>query len=681
MSRLYGRAPLAPLILTAVIASWVVATVSAHAQASAQSPAETIIRIDPALDGGSSQETIERALDQAADLLRRQSSGVVVELGPGLYRLQRPLALGARLSGKPGRPFVIRGRGDARLTGSSLLTPRSASSGERELLARVPASERSNVVVYDLPPAVSAMESALTPRAAAFETSPAPFEIFDTEGALQPARWPNGEPAATTDEEQAAFALDAKAVARWRGEPDLWAAGQFWSYEVLNIRFADPATGRLKLFPPSPLGIAKAAPVHIVHAAAELDAPGEWYRSPDRKTLLVLPRNPGPIEISRAESLLIASGLKHAVLTDLTFERSRGHAIVLRDTENVVVRNATIRWTGGRAVSIRGGRGNGVEQATIEDTGDGGVDIVGGNRQTLEPGRHFVRRSVIRRFQRLTRSYRGAVELGGVGNEAVANFIADAQHYAIRFQGNDHTIAFNEIARVVNDTADMGAIYTGRDFAARGNTVSHNFIHHIGDPTGRRETKGIYLDDSASGTTVTGNVFLKTQQPVFIGGGLDNVVEGNVFLASEPGVFLDGRGLTWARTAITDKSSEIWKRLYAVPFRSAVWQRAYPELAAIERSDPGIPQRNVIRDNVSIAGEGLVVLPEVPLDQQLIAGNQSYGIAEPEHSRLTKVIDASERPGDLERTELRGLIATALPHLMLERMSATKANAGRPHAD
>ena len=672
---------MATLIRTAVVATWVFAAVAAHDRVTAHEPDETVIRVVPALDGGSSQDTLERALDQAARLLGRRGPGVVVELGPGLYRLQRPLELGARLSGAPDQPFVIRGRGDARISGSSVLPLHTESADNSRLLARVPAAVRSDVVIYDLPPAMREMDSALIPRAAAFQTATAPFEIFDAEGALRPAQWPNGAPAATTNEKDAAFSLDPETVARWQGEGDLWAAGQFWSYEVLNIRFADPVTGLLRLFPPSPLGIAKAAPVRVVHAASELDAPGEWYRSPDRKTLLVLPRGKSAIEASRAESLLVATGVKHAVVTNLAFEHSRGDAIVLRDSEDVVVRKVSIRWTGGRAVAIRGGRGNGIEQARIEETGDGGVDIVGGNRQTLEPGFHFVRQSVIRRYQRLTRSYRGAIDLRGAGNEAIANYIADGQHYAIRFQGNNHTISFNEIERVVNDTSDMGAIYTGRDFATRGNTVSHNFIHHIGDPTGRRATKGVYLDDTASGTTLSGNVFLKTQQPVFIGGGLDNIVEGNVFLASEPGVFLDGRGRTWARAAIADRSSEIWERLYAVPFRSAAWRRAYPELATIEQSDPGTPQRNVIRNNVAIGGVDLVVLPEVPLDQQTITGNASYGLHGTERSRLAQQIDAIERPEQLERGELRDLIAAALPYLALERMNATKANAGWPHAD
>ncbi|MBL8567196.1 MAG: right-handed parallel beta-helix repeat-containing protein [Hyphomicrobiaceae bacterium] len=672
---------MAALIRFAVVATWVFATVAAHDRVSAREHVETVIRIVPALAGNSSQDTIERALDQAARALDRKGAGVVVELGPGLYRLERPLHLGARLSGKPGQPFVIRGSGDARITGSQVLPLSSERSDKSQLLASVPASVRTEVVIYDLPPSVRAMDSALIPRAAAFKTSPTPFEIFDSAGALRPAQWPNGAAATTTDEEDASLSLDPGTVARWHGERDLWAAGQFWSYEVLNIRSADPVTGRLRLYPPSPLGIAKAAPVHIVHAASELDAPGEWYRTPDRKTLLVLPRSSDPIEMSRAESLLVANGVKNAVITNLTFEHSRGDAIVLRESEDLIIRNVSIRWTGGRAVSIRGGRRNGVEHAGIEDTGDGGIDIVGGNRQTLEPGGHFVRRSLIRRFQRLTRSYRGAIDLGGVGNEAVANFISDGQHYAIRFQGNNHTISFNEIERVANDTNDMGAIYTGRDFATRGNTVSHNFIHHIGDPTGQRETKGIYLDDSASGTTLKGNVFVKTQQPVFIGGGLDNVVEGNVFLASEPGVFLDGRGLTWARTALADRSSEIWQRLYSVPFRSAAWERAYPELMTIEHSDPGTPQRNVIRNNVAIGGTDLVVLPEVPLEKQTIIGNTGYGKLEPERSRLAKEVDGIERPDQLARGEFREQIAAAIPAPVLERMSATKANAGWLHAD
>lgn len=86
--------------------------------------------------------------------------------------------------------------------------------------------------------------------------------------------------------------------------------------------------------------------------------------------------------------------------------------------------------------------------------------------------------------------------------------------------------------------------------------------------------KGVYLDDMASGFTVTGNLFLRVDQPVFLGGGRDNRVEGNVFVASSPAIHVDSRGQTWARDAVTDPQSELRAAYAAMPVESPSGGRA-----------------------------------------------------------------------------------------------------------
>jgi hypothetical protein len=54
-------------------------------------------------------------------------------------------------------------------------------------------------------------------------------------------------------------------------------------------------------------------------------------------------------------------------------------------------------------------------------------------------------------------------------------------------------IAFNELADLCLDAGDVGGIYTGRDWAARGTHIRFNHIHHLGGFN--MGSNAIYLDE------------------------------------------------------------------------------------------------------------------------------------------------------------------------------------------
>jgi hypothetical protein len=106
----------------------------------------------------------------------------------------------------------------------------------------------------------------------------------------------------------------------------------------------------------------------------------------------------------------------------------------------------------------------------------------------------------------------------------------------------------------------------------------------------------------ASGITVDHNLFLRVDQPVFIGGGRDNAVTGNLMVASAPAIHIDGRGTDWSKQAVEDADSELRRNLAAVPYRGPAWQRRYPDLASILDRQPGLPLGNRSRGNVVVGG-------------------------------------------------------------------------------
>ncbi|MES2461642.1 MAG: right-handed parallel beta-helix repeat-containing protein, partial [Armatimonadota bacterium] len=238
----------------------------------------------------------------------------------------------------------------------------------------------------------------------------------------------------------------------------------------------------------------------------------------------------------------------------------------------------------------------------ITDTGDGGIVLSGGDRNRLTPAELFAENNRIHEYSRWSRTYRPAVGVFGVGNRVAHNLIYDGPHNGIQLSGNDHVIEFNEIHNVCYETGDVGAFYMGRDWTARGTVIRNNYFHDINGP-GQLGAMGIYLDDQASGITITGNLFRKVTRAVFIGGGDDNRVTNNVFVDCVPSVHLDARGLGWQKPATDGPKGTLRTQYAAVPVTSDVWTKKYPSLvSSVTVGDPGAPTGNLVERNVSLGG-------------------------------------------------------------------------------
>jgi hypothetical protein len=588
-----------------------------------------VIRVDPVRAGPADAvvPTLAEAvaLVPAARARAGEARPILIEVAAGVHRLERPVRIGQAAGGRPGAPLVIRGSkgGGTRLTGSVPL--------RRVESPPPPGADpevRDRIVAYSLPPAAAAVPNVEVRRIHSKPAPPVGLELFDEDGALVPARWPNeGWAAARVRGAGKRPEIEAEGgrAARWVGEPDLWIAGYFgedWSFETLPAFIA--GSGRLATAMDPLYRMRDGARFYVSHALSELDQPGEWWRDAKAGIVHVIPRRGlgDAIEASVADRLLDIEGAVHVRIEDLTFERSRGDAVRVTGGTDVIVQRCTIRWTGGRGIVFEGATRSGLRQSAVTDTGEGGVSLDGGDRKTLTPAGLFVEDTVILRFARLGRTYKFAVEVVGVGARVVRNAMAEAPHTAIRFQGNDHEISFNEIANVATETSDAGAIYTGRDIAAQGTVVRHNFIHDI-RPASGFEVKGVYLDDMASGIAVEGNLFLRVEQPVFIGGGRDNTVKGNVFALSSPAVHIDGRGTSWSGPPIDSPENEVQIALREVPTQSPAWRARYPRLAGLMRDDPAAAKRNAVRDNLVIAGTLLRIESDADPRAQTIEGNRT----------------------------------------------------------
>ncbi len=606
---------------------------------------------DAAPGGDGSREKPFRSPQEARDALRAarkagripENETVVVNLAAGRYRLESTLVLGPEDGGTETAPVIYRAEtpGTARLQGGRSLEPTLFQPVREEaILLRLAESVRDRVLVADLSGVVPGSFSEL---ADAWRGAPAAPWLYVNGEPMTLARWPNEESGAG-DGDRDGWARFSKAVdsgrpdpdspdpekrkahpgsfvfedtrpARWNLEDGAWLFGYWthdWSYEVIRIKAYDQEKKVVTLAAPHSYGIAggtwggKQRRFFALNVLEELDAPGEWYLDRERKRLYFLPGAGWPdadlVLASLTQPLLEVKDAKHLKFEGLRFEYGHGQGIVLRDAERVEVAGCTIANLAAGGVSVSGGRENAIRSCDLFNLGSSGITLSGGDRASLVPSGHLAENNHIHHYGRFQRTYAPGVGVYGCGQIVRHNRIHDAPHNAVLYGGNEHLFEKNEIFRVVMETGDSGAFYTGRDWTSQGNVLRHNFIYDLGG--GNEEhvnTMGVYLDDCDSGDAIEGNVFLRAGRAIMIGGGRDNQVLNNLVIDCPIGLHLDSRGMTWKQW--NDPASPGWnleEKAEKLNYRQPPWSERYPNLAKIMSDSPREPLHNVIRRNVFI---------------------------------------------------------------------------------
>ena len=549
---------------------------------------------------------------------------IVVWIEPGVYRLTEPMALDGRDSGSANAPIVYRAQeSTVRLVGGVGLDRTEFSPvTDADVLARLAGAQaREHVRQLDLA-SVGVMEiGAIAPRGFSQPIRPAPVELFVGGEPMRLARWPNdgfahtgrvidpkqpdGAPAGLT------FQFDHARLARWARAGDgqgggvggvvggAWAYGYWkydWADESIPIASFDSDRNTITLAHDSGYGVTTDKPFYVENLLEELDEPGEYYVDRSAGVLYFWPtESTGEMWLSTLdEPMMRLQGVSHIKLEGLTFEYTRGDAIVAKDCQHVTLLGCTIRNIGNRGVLATGGQRVGVDSCVISNTGEGGLSLSGGDRATLTPSGHEVVNCDINNFSRRTATYRPAVRLAGVGIRVAHNEMHDAPHSAIIYAGNDHLIERNDIHHVLRRTGDGGAVYCGRDWTTAGTIIQNNSFHDLVGIS--KWENAVYIDDQASGIIVRSNVFADCHWGMLVGGGHNNVIEHNVFVDCTRAIHLDARGLGWAaRTFDTLK-----ERLEAVPYQQEPWASRFPWLVDILHDEPMAPKGNVLHGNVLI---------------------------------------------------------------------------------
>ena len=434
--------------------------------------------------------------------------------------------------------------------------------------------------------------------------------------------------------------------AHWALANDIWLSGLFgvgYADDTIKVAKIDTEKQTIAMAQAHMYGIRSGKEwlsYYALNLLEEIDEPGEMYLDRSSGRLYVYPTKPldqAEIAVSMLEQpMLCLEGVSHVTLRDLTFEVSRGMGCYIERGTRNTIGGCTFRNLGSVAVCIgkgtqplevyahqgtsppasrqlgswhehiyenptfnrEGGTGHRIIGCDISNTGAGGVSLGGGDRVSLTPANNVVENCHIHHFNRLDRSYKGAVNIDGCGNQIRHSLIHDGPNNAIYLHGNDHLIEQNEIHSTCTDADDMGAFYMGRDPSERGNVIRWNFWHHNGSPLSGRHCD-IYFDDGSSGVTVHGNVFYGARgwASVFVHAGIYHKITNNIFVDCNRGVRFGMWGAKkwhdWLRRGI------VKDRLTThVPIDQSPYRERYPDLVGILEEeyplDSNIVQRNVL---------------------------------------------------------------------------------------
>ena len=397
------------------------------------------------------------------------------------------------------------------------------------------------------------------------------------------------------------FFYEENLPSRWKKEKDIWLHGYwFWNWadqnqKVNKINFQEKIIELKK--PYHYYGYRKGQEFYAYNLLSEIDVPNEWYLDRETGNLYFYPdgdiSKKNPPVVSVISDLITLVDVSYVSIKNISLAAAKNDGITLINGSNNLIDNVVIKNIGNNGVVIIDSINSKIANSKIFSIGATAITIKGGKRDTLVASNICAINNEIHGYATVKRTYRPGISLNGVGNCAKNNEIYNAPHIGIFFSGNNHLIEYNNIHHVVQKSNDAGAIYTGRDWTARGNIIRFNYLHDI---VGYKNNgaKGIYLDDEASGTLVSGNIFDNVKNATFIGGGKNNIVENNLFINSEPSIHIDSRGSGWAKHMY----NQLFNKLNSVPYSSGIWKEKYPKLQNILEENTRLPVGNIVNNNI-----------------------------------------------------------------------------------
>ncbi len=547
---------------------------------------------------------------------------IVVNFKGGNYYLEKPVVFSSEDSGNKNSPVVYKAVGSEEpvFTGSRRLNNWQVLENAEKLKLLSP--EITGKIYF-----TNLNSAGLTDFGDATEIGKRP-ELFCNGQVQTLARWPNegftkaGLAIGKTElpptyigkhgTKEGVFEYLGKRQNRWAGEKDVRLGGYWywdWADEFQIVAKVDAQSQVFYISGPfHKYGYRDSLRYFGLNLFCEIDQPGEYYLDRDLGLLYwyppedVVPENAHvTLSVFSAPFMIETHDCSNLKFQGLTFREGRGSAISVDNGKNCRIADCRIERFGKDAIRISGGKGHGISGCFLSTFGCSGIDVAGGDRKNLIPANHFVENTVVADFSLFKRTYEPAVHAEGCGIVIRNNRFMNSSSSAMRIEGNDMTVEYNEISHVVNESDDQGGLDMFYNPSYRGIVVRYNHWSDVQGGT-RHGAAGVRLDDMISGVQVFGNIFERCGARDFGGvqihGGKDNVVENNLFYDCRAAVSFSPWGeKRWLENL---ESPGIRKKLYEdVDINSELYQDKYPGLKNIQE-DVDV---NTIKNNLLIGCE------------------------------------------------------------------------------
>ena len=502
------------------------------------------------------------------------------------------------------------------------------------VLARLPEEARGKVWQAD----VSALfPDGVPPMKDAFGGTPSAPLLFVNHNFGTLARWPNADFTSFSKRvdrgdkirmtsgggsvcRPGAFVYSNPRAKRWNFAEGVWMNG-YWTHDWDNHSVRAASYGEengtndvIRLAASIPYGVMggtwgrKDRRFFVFNVLDEIDMPGEWYLDRAKKTLYLYPPAGAPADGD--EVFLASSGapivkadkaISHIRFEGIVFEYSYGTGVALAGSD-IRLDGCRILCCARGGVSLHGD-GNVMRCCEVAHVGTAGASVGGGDRRTLRRSGSVFERNHIHDFGVFQRTYAAGFGVNGCGITLRANVVHDAPHSAVLYGGNEHLFEYNNIYRVLLETGDAGAYYTGRDWTTQGNVLRFNYTHDLGAEGEMANTMGFYFDDCDCGDEVYGNIFHNVARGIMVGGGREHPIRNNIFSRCLVGMSIDCRGMTWKHWNNAEKGGTSWllaDKAKAFSYTNGVWAAKYPRLADIMNDYPREPLYNPVENNIFI---------------------------------------------------------------------------------
>lgn len=399
------------------------------------------------------------------------------------------------------------------------------------------------------------------------------------------------------------FSLDSYSkVKRWTNATDMYVKGYFtyaWDGEWIKVEKAQLYTITLKNAPKNKINkdVARFAAVNLVE---EIDVPGEWFIDKSNNKLYYYPphklTSDDVFEIGGMEDDIInINGADNLSFEGLTLEKNYSseaidsaynnknyeNGIEIKYADAINIYNCVIKNLSAYGITTVGKSTNiWIDGCRIYNVGLSGIWLNGQNKDTLKSTNHIVSNCRITDVSLNSMNAAGnAIVLETTGALVENNTIHNVKTNAIRYEGSENIIRNNEIYRASTETADSGAIYTGRRWDSVGNVTEKNYIHNIGpEKSVGKEVWYIYYDDAHAGNIARNNILVgrndASVKGIQIAQGPNNLVEANTFVNFGKGSLID---LSY-RDGFADS---LFNSFESIPYSDTLYMMKYPYLAKL----------------------------------------------------------------------------------------------------